>query len=127
MPYKNPEDKKKWNERNREHNNAYFRKYFSEHKEQRAEYKRRWRNKNRGSYRASLALYRAQQKMATPSWVDKKEIKKIYDEAVKQGMHVDHIVPLQNKIVCGLHVPWNLQLLTMEENCRKGNSLFTEV
>lgn len=121
MPYKNPEDKKKWYLNNKDKNNSYFREWFSNNKEKRREYKRRWREKNRGNYRASIAAYRAQKKLATPSWVNMLEIKEIYKDAVKKKLHVDHIIPLANPNVCGLHVPWNLQLLPKEENFKKGN------
>ena len=64
--------------------------------------------------------------LATPKWVDVGAVLAIYDEARKRNangedVHVDHIVPLNNKKVCGLHVPWNLRLLSAQENSRKGN------
>jgi hypothetical protein len=69
---------------------------------------------------------------ATPSWLTAEqleEIESIYLEAKRleqlDGIkrHVDHIVPLKGKNVRGLHVPWNLQILTARENIIKSNKL----
>lgn len=60
------------------------------------------------------------EKQATPKWADLAQIEKIYAEC-PPGMEVDHVVPILGKNVCGLHVPWNLQYLTPEENAKKRN------
>lgn len=82
-----------------------------------------WRKANPGKVNARVAKRKANKLKATPKWLSKdqlEEIKRIYDSC-PVGYHVDHIVPLQGKNVKGLHVPWNLQHLTAEENYRKNN------
>ena len=66
--------------------------------------------------------------IATPLWANKKKIKEFYAVAKmlteNTGIkhQVDHIVPLRGELVCGLHVEYNLQILTKDENIRKSNS-----
>ncbi len=66
---------------------------------------------------------------ATPTWVNESKIKEIYREcadiSTRTGIqhHVDHIIPLRGKKVCGLHVPWNLQVITASDNLKKSNHL----
>lgn len=63
---------------------------------------------------------KARKLKATPAWTDKELIELIYAEATHRKLEVDHIIPLQGKNVCGLHVYYNMQLLTKFENIRKG-------
>jgi hypothetical protein len=87
------------------------------------EAERRYRARNRGRCNAWKAKRRAMKLKATPSWVNLKEIEEIYKQAKSLGLTVDHIHPLQGENFCGLHVPWNLQLLTKAENSAKSNKL----
>lgn len=79
------------------------------------------RQYNAEYYKYKAAEYRSRKLLACPEWVDKKELKNIYSQCPK-GYHVDHIIPLKHELVCGLHVPWNLQYLTATENIKKKNS-----
>lgn len=60
--------------------------------------------------------------LATPNWANQEAFKAIYEEARRLTLasgvphEVDHIVPIQGRKVCGLHVEYNLQILTKCEN-----------
>jgi hypothetical protein len=75
----------------------------------------------------SNARRRASRVLATPPWMTSRHLSPIYAESRRvtksTGIqhHVDHIYPLSGPNFSGLHVPWNLQILTASENCKKGN------
>lgn len=56
----------------------------------------------------------------TPSWANKEAIEFFYKYR-PHGCHVDHVIPLQGKLVSGLHVETNLQWLPAKANLSKGN------
>lgn len=58
---------------------------------------------------------------ATPAWADRNSLADIYRKC-PVGLQVDHIIPIKGHNVSGLHVPWNLQYLSLSENSSKGNS-----
>ena len=84
---------------------------------------------NKGKCSASCAKYRATRTKATPPWFDKEEVSLVYElsnmltELSGEQYHVDHIIPLHNKEVCGLHTVDNLQVLLAVDNFHKSNNL----
>jgi hypothetical protein len=122
-------------------------KTYKENKEKYIKSSRKWRNKNKEKYleinnKSSLkwsknnkdkvnnrnAKRKAAKLQRTPAWADQQKIKYNYSlakyfEFITLGIkyHVDHIVPLQGKNVCGLHVSDNLQVLRSDHNHSKNN------
>lgn len=128
--------KKQWALANREKLNALARA---------ANYKKRWGEegkpkpigkiasrqkyyaKNAAKWANDRVKLKTAKEQATPLWANGKEISKIYWEAYtlrteqNKKVHVDHIVPLRSKYVCGLHVHTNLRIVDAVENMKKGN------
>jgi hypothetical protein len=93
--------------------------------------KAKYRSKNKDKINAYKAKHRAAKLNRTPGWlrpVDFRHIQEIYNiarrltEETKTLHHVDHIIPLQGKIVSGLHVPTNLRVIKAADNVKKSNS-----
>ena len=107
------------------------RRWDLENKERRLEIGRNYAKNNPEAICMKVAKRRAAKYQSTPmalTDVDKLHIRCIYQLAQMrtkesgQEWHVDHIVPLRNKKVCGLHTPWNLQVIPKMENLKKKNT-----
>jgi hypothetical protein len=124
MAFKNIEDCKKYLKQyyinNKEKLKEKHKKYYSNNKEKIEKVKKQYRKKNAHILNALKAKRKALKLKATPKFANLEKIKEIYKNCPK-GYHVDHIVPLVNKNVCGLHVEWNLQYLTASANLSKSN------
>jgi len=137
---------KKYREENREHLNACARKnekanpekyqarrkkYIKKNLEKIAKRASDYRKANPEIFRYYTAKRLLAQLQRTPSWLtdfDNLKIKCIYQVAAMrtkesgQSWDVDHIIPLRGKVVSGLHVPSNLQVITTKENRQKNNN-----
>jgi hypothetical protein len=108
-------------------------KAYRQSTQQKQTIKEYWANhyeNNKAKYCAKRAKRRASLLNATPKWLSKEQLTTIeckYSVVEMLSKHsaekysVDHIVPLQGKTVCGLHVPWNLQVIKAYDNLKKGN------
>lgn len=81
--------------------------------------KDRYQN-HKAEFKAKNIEYTLHRKQATPKWADISKMNNMY-KACKIGNHMDHIVPLNNPFVCGLHNEFNLQEISSYENQSKGN------
>lgn len=133
--------RREYYERNRELEKDRSLSYYRENRDrlirQHAEYmertytqQRAYRLEKKDVYAARLAFGRAARSKRTPPWLTDAHFEEFYDfysrargvtDLTGVPHQVDHIVPLRGKKVSGLHVPWNLQIITAEANLRKGN------
>lgn len=110
--------------------NQYSKDWVKRNPEKRAQTSSRYYRRNKSVALANCRAYQARKLNALPCWLTAedhafmKDLYKIAAELTEQtGIphHVDHIVPLQGKTVCGLHCPDNLQVIPATENLRKSN------
>lgn len=96
------------------------------------EYRNAWKEANKVQVRADTKARRRKHREATPPWLSRRQkstIRQLYQMAITntnitgEQYVVDHIYPLRSDVVCGLHVPWNLRVITRDENLRKSNNL----
>jgi 5-methylcytosine-specific restriction endonuclease McrA len=100
--------------------------------EERTRHREKYKKQNPDLYKAFNSVRKRRHKNATPPWITQEQkgaIKGLYLHAMRltkitgERYVVDHIIPLINPTVCGLHVPWNLRVITQEENLLKSNKL----
>lgn len=72
-------------------------------------------------YNSKRMRYIRQVILSTPPWLPKSAIRELHEYAARNGLVLDHIVPLNHPNVCGLTVPWNLVAVHPDYNQRKGN------
>ena len=121
--------KREYYERNRE---LVAERAQSRTNEAKQNYRRKHKERNPDLYKELVSMRRRRFRLATPKWLTaehKMEIRLKYRLAIELSRRtsvrhaVDHIIPIQGEEVCGLHVPWNLEVITQEQNLKKSNKL----
>lgn len=92
--------------------------------------KKTYRVNNPAVHLASTIKRRVSKLNRTPKWTTKEDLETIkhiyivanqFSKSFGTEYHVDHIIPLQGKLVSGLHVPSNLQIIPAMDNIKKGS------
>lgn len=138
----------KWLDANREQRAKTAAQWMKANREKAAEATRKWRDANAELARKQVAEYakknkpannercarrRASCQQAQPQWADKRKMRELYAEAARLSRyaetvyHVDHIIPLNSDLVCGLHAQTNLCILEGKQNSSKGNRYWPDM
>lgn len=116
----------------REKDRIHAANYRAENREKVLAGKRVYQKNNMPKINAAVAKRKAAMLLRTPSWLGEDDlwlIEQAYELATLRSKmfnfkwHVDHIYPLQGKMVSGLHVPNNLRVVPWRDNLRKGNRI----
>lgn len=92
--------------------------------------RKKWKLNNPHKVQADGVKRKISEMQRTPKWLSEEDywlIEEIYALAILRTKlhgfqwHVDHIIPLQGKLVSGLHVPKNLQVIPWLDNIKKAN------
>lgn len=137
---------KEYYQKNRDKIKEQVSQYYQENKEARDEYREEYRKANpakekvwkkRCAERNPETFKRRQDKRrsllkhARPAWLSEfdlfvireaKSLAKVRTKVTGIDWHTDHIVPIVSDIVCGLDVPWNIQVIPAKENLKKSNN-----
>jgi hypothetical protein len=93
---------------------------------------RKYYRKNKQYYITKAYLRNKQVARAKPAWLTEEhefmleeiyELRDLRSKLTGVVHHVDHIVPLRGQNCCGLHVPWNLQVIPAVDNLSKSNRI----
>lgn len=139
-----------YREANREAVLEKKREYYARTLEARRSAAKKWREANPDKPKAGLARFRKANPHKINAWAALRRARKTQAKLMLKPEHVaqmerlyarareltaetgvrhevDHIHPLVGPNFSGLHVPWNLQILTSYDNKRKGNKLMEAV
>jgi len=118
---------------NKKRLNIRGRTYAAAHPQKIKELSAAWQANNKDKHAIAESKRRANQLHATPAWANPQKIAEYYETADGLNMltgewhHVDHIVPLRSRLVCGLHCEHNLRVMLGLENISKGNRHWPEM
>lgn len=115
------ESSRKYYLANKERIDEKNRQWLKNHPTRNSEYMKNLRKTNPGYIKTRERLNALKRKQRFIFKYLLSRIEEFY-KAAPENTVIDHIIPLQGKIVSGLHVPWNFQYLTVKENNFKRNN-----